>query len=60
MKWTFLGFISTVTLFGSVAIIPQETEHYAHWTYEGKDGQTSGQRLTLLIPSARWATISRR
>jgi carbonic anhydrase len=38
MKWMLAGFITTATLLGSVAIIAQETEHHAHWTYEGKDG----------------------
>jgi carbonic anhydrase len=45
MKWGLFGFITTATLFGSVAIIPQETEHHAHWAYEGKDGPN------------KWATL---
>jgi carbonic anhydrase len=45
MKWLLLGSITTATLFGSVAIIPQETEHHAHWAYEGKDGPN------------KWATL---
>ena len=45
MKWRLFGFITTATLFGSVAIIPQETEHHAHWAYEGKDGPN------------KWATL---
>ena len=45
MKRELFGFITTATLFGSVAIIPQETEHHAHWAYEGKDGPN------------KWATL---
>jgi carbonic anhydrase len=35
MKLILVGFIATAAVFGSVA---QETEHHAHWTYDGKDG----------------------
>ena len=35
MKLMLVGFIATAMLFGSVA---QETEHHAHWAYDGKDG----------------------
>src|SRR5947209_7533114 len=38
MKWMLVGFITTATLFGSVVVIAQETEHHSHWAYEGKDG----------------------
>ncbi len=35
MKSMLVGFIVSATFFGSVA---QETEHQAHWAYDGKDG----------------------
>jgi carbonic anhydrase len=38
MKSMLAGFITTAALFSSVAILAQETEHHAHWAYEGKDG----------------------
>ena len=38
MKSMLAGFIATATLFGSLSIVAQETEHHAHWAYDGKDG----------------------
>ena len=38
MKSMRAGFIATATFFGYMAIVAQETEHRAHWTYDGKDG----------------------
>jgi carbonic anhydrase len=38
MKSMRARFIATATLFGFVSIVAQETEHHAHWAYEGKDG----------------------
>jgi len=38
MKSILVGFITTATLFGPVSIVAQETQHHAHWAYDGKDG----------------------
>ena len=38
MKSMLAGFTATATLFGSMAIVAQETEEHTHWTYNGKDG----------------------
>ena len=35
MRSMLVGFIASATLFGFMA---QETEHHAHWAYDGKDG----------------------
>jgi carbonic anhydrase len=45
MKSMLARFIATATLFGSVAIVAQETEQHAHWAYNGKDGPN------------KWATL---
>ena len=45
MRSMLVGFITTATLFSSVSIVAQETEHHAHWTYDGKDGPN------------KWATL---
>ena len=45
MKSMLVRFITTATLFGSLAIFAQETEHHSHWTYDGNDGPT------------KWATL---
>jgi carbonic anhydrase len=38
MRSMLAGFIATATLFGSLSLVAQETEHHAHWAYDGKDG----------------------
>jgi carbonic anhydrase len=45
MKSMLVGLITSATLFGSVAIVAQDTEHHAHWAYNGKDGPN------------KWATL---
>ena len=42
MKSMLAGFIATATFFGSFSIVAQETEHHAHWAYDGKDGPKMG------------------
>jgi carbonic anhydrase len=45
MKSTLAGFIATATLFGCVSIVSQETEHHAHWAYDGNDGPNKWAKL---------------
>src|SRR5258705_942180 len=39
MKSMLARSIATATLFGSVAIVAQETEQHSHWAYNGKEGR---------------------
>ena len=48
MKSMLIGFITVATLFGSVPIVAQETEHHAHWAYNGNDGP---QKWATLDPA---------
>jgi carbonic anhydrase len=45
MKSMLVGFITAATLLGFVAIVAQESEHHAHWAYDGNDGPN------------KWATL---
>jgi carbonic anhydrase len=45
MKSMLARFIATATLFGSVAIVAQETGQHTHWAYDGKDGPNKWSTL---------------
>jgi carbonic anhydrase len=38
MRSMLVGLVTAATLFGSAAIVAQESEQHAHWAYNGKDG----------------------